>query len=401
MHPMLKPALRRAWRDRQTVQFGVTPARAVVVSPVDTATGSFLELLDGTRGLPLLYEEARALDLSPGQVDALVERLTEAGVVDDPTAGGPAAQAMRGRTEAFDRTRSDLASLSLVDPEPGGGARRLAARRSLKVQVRGAGRVGATIASVLAASGVGRVEVLDGGTVQPWDVAPGGLPEQAVGERRGPAAQQLVRGAAPGRPPRSGEGDGPTGLSLIVVAPRDGLDVYAPDPVTGGEWVAAGIPHLYAGVVETTGLVGPLVLPGGTGCAGCLALERAERDPGWPRMLAQWRSGRRQGAVPACDLALATAVAGLAAAHALAFLDGDLPASTGTRWEASLPLLGWQPRRLGARLDCPCGAGGNSEGEDTSEGVRPQDTMAPVTAVNDALPRGARHRRLGIGGAHV
>lgn len=400
-HPMLKPALRRAWRDRQTVQFGVTPARAVVLSPVDTATGSFLELLDGTRGLPLLYEEARAVGLSPGQVNALVRRLTEAGVVDDATAGGPAARASRGRTEASDRTRPDLASLCLVHPEPGAGARRLAARRSLRVQVRGAGRVGATIASVLAASGVGRVEVLDGGTVRPWDVAPGGLPGRAVGERRGPAARQLVRGAAPARPPRAGEADEPTGLSLIVMAPRDGLDAYAPDPVTGAEWVAAGVPHLYAGVLETTGLVGPLVLPGGTGCAGCLALERAERDPGWPRMLAQWRSGRRRVAVPACDLSLATAVAGLAAAHALAFLDGDLPASTGTRWEASLPTLDWRPRRLAARHDCPCGAADDSEREDTSGGARTQDTMAPVSAVDDALPRGARHGRLGIGGAHV
>ncbi|MFK8909484.1 ThiF family adenylyltransferase, partial [Streptomyces sp. YS-3] len=249
--------------------------------------------------------------------------------------------------------------------------------------------------------GVGRVEVLDGGTVQPWDVAPSGLSAGAVGERRGPAARQLVRGAAPDRPPRAGEADEPTGLSLIVVAPRDGLDVYAPDPVTGAEWVAAGVPHLYAGVLETTGLVGPLVLPGGTGCAGCLALERAERDPGWPRMLAQWRSGRRRSAVPACDLSLATAVAGLAAAHALAFLDGDLPASTGTRWEASLPALDWRPRRLAARLDCPCGAAGESEREDTSGRGTPAGHNGPVTADNDALPRGARHRRLGIGGAHV
>ncbi|MEU5437333.1 ThiF family adenylyltransferase [Streptomyces sp. NPDC020719] len=376
MHPMVKPALRRAWRNRNTVQFGVTPARAVVVSPVDTATGSFLGLLDGTRGLPLLYEEARAVDLSPGQVDAMVERLTKAGVLDDPTAGGPAADALRERTDTFDRTRADLASLSLVHREPGGGARRLGARRSLRVQVRGAGRVGATIASLLAASGVGRVEVLDGGTVQPWDVAPGALPKEAVGERRAPAARRLVRSAAPGRPPRADEHAEPPGLSLIVVAPRDGLEVYAPDPTTAEEWLAAGIPHLYAGVVETTGLVGPLVLPGGTGCAGCLALTRTEHDPGWPRMLAQWRSGRREGAVPACDVALATAVGGLAAAHALAFLDGDLPASTGTRWETSLPLLGWRPEPVGARLDCSCGAGGNTEGEDASGGEQPQDTMA-------------------------
>lgn len=79
MHPMLKPALRRAWRGRNTVQFGVTPAHAVTLGPVDLATGSFLELLDGTRGLPLLHEEARALDLSERHVDTLLTRLAEPG----------------------------------------------------------------------------------------------------------------------------------------------------------------------------------------------------------------------------------------------------------------------------------------------------------------------------------
>ncbi|MCC3779931.1 ThiF family adenylyltransferase, partial [Streptomyces sp. UNOB3_S3] len=58
---MLKPALRRAWRSRDTVQFGVAPAHAVLLGPVDTATGSFLGLLDGTRGMPLLREEARGM----------------------------------------------------------------------------------------------------------------------------------------------------------------------------------------------------------------------------------------------------------------------------------------------------------------------------------------------------
>ncbi|HZX36932.1 MAG TPA: ThiF family adenylyltransferase, partial [Streptomyces sp.] len=197
MHPMVKPALRRAWRERQTVQFGVTPAHAVMVGPVDTATGALLELLDGTRGLPLLREEARAMGLPDGQVEALVKRLTSAGLLDDPTAGGPAADALRNRAGALDRLRPDLASLSVVHPEPGGGSARLAARRAMRVQVRGAGRVGATVAAVLSASGVGRVEVLDGGCTEPWDVAPGGLPSDAVGERRDAAARQLVRRCAP------------------------------------------------------------------------------------------------------------------------------------------------------------------------------------------------------------
>uniref|UniRef100_A0AAU3GQZ7 ThiF family adenylyltransferase n=1 Tax=Streptomyces sp. NBC_01401 TaxID=2903854 RepID=A0AAU3GQZ7_9ACTN len=381
MHPMLKPALRRAWRGRNTVQFGVTPAHAVTLGPMDIATGSFLELLDGTRGLPLLREEARALDLSDRHVDILVSRLTEAGLLDDPDAGGPEADALRRRAETLERQRADAAALSVVHPTPGSGLRRLAARRAMRVQVRGAGRVGATIAAVLSGSGVGQVEVLDGGRTEPWDVAPGGLPASAVGERRDTAARQLVRRSAVGGPPRSGGGTdrpragGEPALSLIVVAPRDGLSVYAPDPDTAAPWISSGTPHLYAGVIEATGVVGPLVLPGGTGCAGCLALRRTEADPQWPRMLAQWRSGRRTW-VQACDLGLATAVAGLAAAHALSFLDGELPSSTGARWEAAMPMLDWRPERLDPHLDCLCGAAGHTEVELTPAAGATHDTMA-------------------------
>ncbi|MCP3821557.1 ThiF family adenylyltransferase [Streptomyces sp. A3M-1-3] len=379
MYPMVKPALRRGWRDLQTVQFGVTPAHAVVLGPVDTATGSFLGLLDGTRGMALLREEGRAMGLPDGHVDALVRRLTTAGLIDDATAGGPGAEAIRKRTAALERLRPDLASLSLVHPEPGGGIRRLASRRALRVQVRGAGRVGAAIAALLSGSGVGRVEVMDGGCTDAGDVSPGGLPQESVGDRRDAAARRTVRSASPDRAPRASEVSEITpgaepGLPLVVVAPRDGLTAYAPDPAVADSWIASGTPHLYAGVIEGTGVVGPLVLPGGTACAGCLELERADQDPAWPRMLAQWRSGR--GCVPACDLALASAVAGLAAAHALAFLDGELPASTGTRWEAALPLLDWQSTRITPHRDCTCGAARNYEGEHSSGAREPHDTMA-------------------------
>ncbi|MEV6790992.1 ThiF family adenylyltransferase [Streptomyces sp. NPDC051320] len=383
MHPMVKPALRRAWRDRQSVQFGVTPDRAVVLGPIDTATGCLLDLFDGTRGLELLRQEARALHLPEGQADELVARLTAAGLIDDASAGGPAAEALRKRASVVDRLRPDLASLSLVHPEPGDGTAKLAARHAIRVQVRGAGRVGAMLATLLSACGVGHVEVLDGGCVETWDLAPGGFPEESAGDRRDAAARRLVRRAAPAPPPRTcGAGgaassgtDGEAGISLIVVAPRDGFEAYVPDPSRAADWISAGIPHLYTGVVEGTGLVGPLVLPGGTACSQCLALGRAERDPGWPRMVAQWRSGRR-GPAPACDLALATTVAGLATAHALTFIDGDLPASTGTRWEASLPLLDWRSIRIGPHADCSCGAGGHTEGEYLSEAGAPHDTMA-------------------------
>ncbi|MFD4246692.1 TOMM precursor leader peptide-binding protein [Streptomyces sp. NPDC058525] len=357
MYPKVKPALARAWRDLQTVQFGVTPAHAVVLGPVDTATGAFIDRIDGTRRMELLRAEASGMGLPDGQADELVRRLAGAGLIDDATAGGPRAQAVRGRPEALERLGPDLGSLSLVHREPGGDLRGIAARRAIRVQVRGSGRVGALIASVLAGAGVGGVEVLDGGRVEPGDVAPGGLGPGSVGRLRAEAAGGLVRESAPARAPRAGEGGGPEpGLALVVVAPRDGLHAWAPDPDTAAAWVAAGIPHLYAGVLEGTGLVGPLVLPGATACAGCMERDRVDRDPAWPRMLVQWRSAHRRRAGAACDLGLSTAVAGLAAAHALSFLDGELPASTASRWEAALPGLHWEHSPLLPHPGCPCGA---------------------------------------------
>ncbi|WAU85052.1 TOMM precursor leader peptide-binding protein [Streptomyces sp. Qhu-G9] len=381
MHPMVKPALRRGWRDLNTVQFGMAPAHAMVLGPMDTATGSLMTLLDGTRGLPLLRDEGRRMGLPDGHVDGLVERLSLAGLLDDATGGGPAADALRGKPAVYDRLRPDAASLSLVAPEPGEAMRRLAARRSLRVQVRGAGRVGAVLASTLSGAGVGQVDVQDGGRVEPWDVAPGGLPVESIGERRDEAARRAVRGAAPGRPPRRGGGTRSTpgsedpGLTLVIIAPREGLAVHAPDPASSESLIESGTPHLYAGVVEGTGVVGPLVLPGDTACAGCLDLGRTDRDPTWPRLLAQWRSVQSRQ-VPACDLALAATVAGLAAGHALAFLDGRSPSSVGARWEVSLPGFDWHARPVWQHPGCPCGAAEKAKGEQTSDDEGPHETMA-------------------------
>ncbi|MEU7040416.1 ThiF family adenylyltransferase [Streptomyces varsoviensis] len=380
MHPMIKPALRRGWRNRDTVQFGVAPAHAVLLGPVDTATGSFLDLLDGTRGLPLLRAQAKAMGLPEGRADSLVERLSAAGLLDDPLGGGEPAAALRETGPAVDRLRPDLASLSVLHPEPGGASRMLGARRAMRVQVRGAGRVGAAIAALLSASGVGQVDVVEGGCVEPWDTLPGGVRAEQIGERRDAAARRLVRQSAPGprsraRPRKDAppEGTGlPDGapeppLSLVVLAPRDGLAAYAPDPAVAGPFLGSGTPHLYAGVIECTGVVGPLVVPGGSACAGCLELGRVESDPTWPRMLAQWRSGRAAGA-PSCDAALATVVGGLAAVQALAFLDGRPPESAGTRLEVTLPGAGWAPRRIAPHPACSCGA---------AESAHPECASAP------------------------
>ncbi|WP_340558183.1 ThiF family adenylyltransferase [Streptomyces sp. GSL17-111] len=358
MHPKIKSALRRSWRDRQTVQYGVTPAHAVVLGPVDTATGSFLDLLDGTRSMEQLRQLARSLGLGNGAADGVVERLAGAGLLDDASAGRGAAVAV---PEAL---RPDLASLSVVHPRAGTAVRLLAARRSAHVQVRGGGRVGGTLASLLAAAGVGRIDVVDGGCVSEWDTAPGGLGPRQTGERRTAALRKAVvrsapwsrrpRDAAPGRP------DG--GLDLVIIAPRDGLAAYAPEADAARELIAAGRPHLYTGVVEATGFVGPLVLPGQSACADCILRGRAAREPAWPLMLGQWRQARRTGPV-ACDMALATVTAGAAASFALSLLDGDGAARPGTRLSFTLPGLRHEEEAVRPYEECPCGAAAQERDE--------------------------------------
>ncbi|MEU6180302.1 ThiF family adenylyltransferase [Streptomyces coeruleorubidus] len=404
MHPMVKPALRRGWRDLNTVQFGMTPAHAMTLGPMDLATGSFLDLLNGTRGLELLREEGRRMDLPDGHVDGLVRRLARAGLLDDARGGGPGADALRQKKDVLDRLRPDLASLSLTTSEPGDAMRQLAARRAQRVQVRGAGRVGAVLASLLSGAGVGEVDVRDGGRVEPWDVAPGGLPAEAVGDRRDESARRAVRRAAPDRPPRrsapqASPEEGDPGFALVILAPRDDVAVHAPDPSAAEPLMSSGTPHLYAGVVEGTGVVGPLVLPGETGCAGCLHESRTDRDPAWPRLVAQWRSGRQRQVRP-CDLTLATTVAGLAAAHALAFLDGRVPSSAGARWEVCVPGLHWHARPVWAHPACPCGATERGKGEHPSEDGESHETMAVQRSSAQCREASAK-RPAGTWRAHV
>lgn len=390
MHPMIKPALRRAWRDRQTVQYGVAPAHAVLLGPVDNTTAAFMESMDGTRSLVQLREEAARLGLPEGASERLVDRLASAGVLDDATADREASASVG------DRLRPDLASLSVVHRRPGDGLRRLVARREACVQVRGAGRVGALVAATLSASGVGDVAVVDGGHVEPWDTTPGGIPPDDCGERRDVAARRAVSRARPWRSrsprsrsrSRSGSGSGPgpgagspprsrRKLRLVVHAPRDGLDAYAPDPGAAEGFVESGTPHLYGGVVESTGFVGPLVTPGVSPCAGCILRSRAVREPSWPLVVGQWRmSARRRSGVPACDSALATVVAGAIASYALSFLDGDGACAAGYRTRFALPHLIGSTEQFAAHPECPCGAAHVTADRPPSADVAQEVTMA-------------------------
>jgi len=326
VRPVLKPALRRIWRDDTTLQLGADPARALLLRGLDPPLAGTLRLLDGSRRAQDVVADAECAGVAPAATTGLLELLAAGSALDD--AGGAVPTAADGDRE---RLVPDRASLSLLAPRPGEADAALGRRYASRVLVRGGGRVGGTLALLLGAAGV-RVAVEDDEPACPADLAPGGLVRADLGAARGGALQRRLPAPAPrGRP------------HLVLLAPPG---PGAVPPGQAAALAAAGVPHLVAAVRETTGVVGPLVLPGITGCLRCVDLHRAERDPGWPLVAAQLAAGGR-GGTDACDTALATVVAGVAALQVLAFLDAapgaPPPATAGGTLELALP--DWRLRR--------------------------------------------------------
>ena len=296
----VKPALRAGllplWRDRETIQIGVDPRRAVALTGIGAAAG-LIGLLDGSRDRDQLVAAAAELGIPVPLAERLLALLADAGLLIDYPA-----RMLRGL--AADRRAGllpELATASIARQDDDGGAAVLAQRSAALVQIDGDGRIPATIAEVLAASGV-----------------------------------RVVAAPPPaGRP------------ALIVLAGR------LPDPAGR----LPDIPHLAVSAREAIGMVGPLVRPGSSACLRCLDLARAERDPAWPLILAQL--ARRQAEPVACGAALAAAVAAQAAAQVLMFI--DCPAAAVPAQDATLELVlpGWQWRRRGwpPHPACTCRAG--------------------------------------------
>jgi len=345
--PLLNPALRRLWRNDSTVQLGLDADPALVIHAVGPAIRALLVRLDGRHTEAKIVSPAAVEGHHAADVVRLLGELQAAGALIPGDATGLAG--LGGPTE-MDRLGPDLASLSLLARTAGPSAtQRLRSRRAAQVVVHGATRVGVPLAAALGAAGVGRVVVVDTGDVLLADANPGGLLPADENRPRRMAARDAVRRAAPTVDTTLGPDCQPDLVLLCDPWPADA--VCAP-------LGSAQTPHLVATVRETTGVVGPLVLPGRTACLRCVDLRRCDRDPPWPALLAQLTERSRRPADP-LDGPLALLVAAAAALQALAFLDaaGEVPG--GVR-EASIELRlpDWKLRRRSwpAHPRCRCGA---------------------------------------------
>jgi len=353
MRPALKAGLRPLWRDRDTLQIGVDPRRAAALTGLGKAA-AIVSLLDGSRDVTEVVRTAARYGITPKAANRVLGLLASAGVLDDFPAH------LHATLPDYLRARlaPELACAALAYGHGDGGARVITRRRAAFVRVYGAGRVGAGIATFLAASGVAWVSCRDTGTVTPADVMPGGLDPGDVGDDGAAGVARAIRRVA--REVRTADDAARLPDLAVLAGPGAGAD-----PVTLAELIRLRVPHLAVAADEAIGVVGPLVEPGRSACLRCVNLSKAARDPAWPVILAQAGGLAGEGAggaglavsPQACGTVLAAATAALAAAQALAFIDRAVPLVTaGGTLEVVLPDWQWRRRSWPPHPACTCGA---------------------------------------------
>jgi hypothetical protein len=302
VRPLLKPGVRRVWRDPATLQLGRDPARAVVVTDVDDPVWQLLSRLDGqstTEGL-------LASSSLPSEVGRdLLARLDAAGMLDDAAATSRPLASFTAARRA--QLRPEYDALVLGQQRPGQGAASFARRKRAVVAVEGLGRVGSSVALLLEACGVGQVRVHDAALVTTAEVVPGGHRLVDVGRCRQDALRDRLA-----KPPRR------PGRRVDLVVLGDGVDLGTRQR-RADELAGADVPHLHVAVTDGCSRVGPLVLPGRSSCYRCLDHHRTDRDPAWPTLLAQLVDAAAETAAAS----LAALTAALAVAAVTAWLDAD------------------------------------------------------------------------------
>lgn len=300
MRPALKSGLLPVWRDRDTLQIGIDPRRAIALSGMSHAA-ILIGLLDGSRDRDQVIAAAAMQGIPAAVTERVLTLLAAGGALDD----FPASTLREVPRTLRAGLAAELATASLVHQDGDGGARTLARRRGCAVAIEGDRRIGRGIARVLAAAGVGQIRL--------GQLCPTGKSSRHVG------VPTSVR-----RP------------DLVVLA-----GVWPPD--LAEQLVREKVPHLAAAASEAIGVVGPLVVPGRTACLRCLDYARAANDPAWPLILAQMSSRRPEPA--ACDAVLAATVAAQAAGQALAAIDKTPMASAAANGTLEVVLPDWRWRR--------------------------------------------------------
>lgn len=280
------------WRSDDAIYVG-DGDRRVLITDVTRELVTWLVGLQGDRTLNEALDEAQALGLGRRHPRRLLRLSVRTGALDDAAlASDLLADA---EPTLRDRLTRELAAARATHGSPKDTAAAFERRIRARVAVSGSGPVADGVACALTAAGVG-------------DVLPSARLRSA--SRRGRRAARQ--------------------LDCHIVCEPLHLDAAA-----APESVSLDVPHLPIAVGGHRAIVGPLVVPGLTGCLRCRDLHRADADAAWPRIAVQLQ----HAPPPALDTVLAQSVSAWAALQVVALIEGGPQAAPtlGVEWQFTLP----------------------------------------------------------------
>ncbi len=287
----------------------VRPAAEHDLEILDPPPGlaELLALMDGTRTIPQLAAHGPAA--GPAMAREAAGALSAAGLLEDPDHPALAALA----PDDLDRYDHQLQYFEEISPPGASGATAQHCLKEASVVVVGLGGLGSWLAHALACSGVGRLELHDGDTVELSNLSRQILYGQAdVGQPKAPAARRRLQALNPAIEIRSSDQrlSSPRDLSEAVRGASFVALCADWPPHEIAHWASRacfehGIPFAGAGITAPLVRIGPTFVPGTTSCLACHEQALREADPSLDLLIAHLAARPSDAPVtaPACALA--------------------------------------------------------------------------------------------------
>jgi hypothetical protein len=253
------------WRNKDEVQFGIDPANHVRSDSKIAA--HLIATCTGHLSLDEIVRSAKQQELDAEQLLVTISRLIKSELMNT------------GTDQVKHRSFSDL-----------------------EVEIQGAGRLGTTVAILLAHSGFSNIYVHDQGKVTLSDVTAWGASRVDVGARRDHTALMIIDRIQRGVWPRMVRATKMRERRLVILCPDQvGSSVwFAPDLTD--RLLAADQPHLVVGAGKDEALISSVLNPNQTACLRCHNARLTDMDPAWPLLSAQLIGRPAQDLAPAALL---------------------------------------------------------------------------------------------------
>ena len=296
----IKSGVHILWRNKNEIQIGIDPAKSLII---EAQIGKqILDLCDGTRNMQRVIDELAQLDNSNETIKNLLNLLFEHGLIVGQGNYQSNEISRKKKTAVHDSDARFLAQRDLSNPT-GTFTNRLSA----DIQIYGAGRLGMTIALLLATGGFQKIFVKDEQLITASDLSAWGASRIDVGMRRDKVAMQLIERVQAGATQRTGSSQATEGQRLKILAPDCVADYPWISPDQSDACLASDVPHMFATLAGSQSMVSSIIQPGLNGCIRCLHSYLTDRDPAWPIVCAQL-IGRTSQDVSPTGLVMTTAL---------------------------------------------------------------------------------------------